>query len=364
MDAATQEAFERVIAQIKSHPLYLLAPPDAEAQLRAAIADGIDRREAKKIQAALDTPEERTAIAEYVQTLGIAKSDVDTLLRWLLAAVIQALEGAEPDEPTPPAPSDEAIDVSKVDWLYKGAKGYTVAAKATGKLDNLIRVELDKPLGPSCTLGIIILRDGVYYGGTIDGVGDNPTRINKTPNNIKGGSKGGPLIGRGGPKSSESASRAYLRLRSKETFWTYVQCDANRTRSTVVPMTWNQDGASAPAPTPETPKVNKGGDGLYKPETRLWLLPLGPKAKDINVAGEYRPGGALVKYLRIGIDAGARADGKQTPTDRADFYHNNRVVLRDSVVSANGNSLMAWTRAGRKYKMTVIDRNVRQEGSG
>jgi hypothetical protein len=270
-------------------------------------------------------------------------------------------------EPTqPPATSKEPIDVSKVKWLGRGAENFPVVSKATGKIDDLVRMTLEKAIGKSCWLGIIILRDGVYYGGAVDGVGDNPTSINKSKGNITGGDKNGPLIARFGPKSDEASSRAYLRLKKGETFWVYVQSDTPKARTEVVQVVWNEGSSDNQEPPTEKPtepeKVNKGGDGLYKPETRLWLLPKGPKAPNIRYAAEYRPGGILVKNLRIGTNSGERADGKQSAKDHPDFYHNGRLVFRDSVVSANGNSLIAWTKTGQKFMMTVKERLVRQEG--
>ena len=353
MDVPTQEAFERVIAQIKSHPLYLLAPADAEAQLRAAIADGIDRREAVKIQKALDTPEERAAIIDYVQTLGIAKGDVNTMLQWLRGAVVQALEDAEPVEvdPDKPEPTGEPIDVSAVQWIHKGAGGYRVAAKATGKLDNLIRMELDKPLGPACTLGIIILREGVYYGGTIDGVGDNPTRINKTPNNIKGGDKGGPLIGRGGPKRNEAESRAYLRLAKGETFWVYVQCDSRRTRSTVVPMVWNQDGASAPAPTPQPGTMPTDLPGVGQ-SGFLWK----PNAEGGGGGLVVLFNGKLIPFIKSATINGANKV-KQVPP-----YEDGRGALRWSGKTFGGAATLAMQLTdGRELRYAIPNGKARTE---
>jgi hypothetical protein len=70
---------------------------------------------------------------------------------------------------------------------------------------------------------VTILRDGVYYTGPFDGLGNNPNgRKFKSYGNLYGGDKGGPLIARHGPKRSEAESRAYLRLRAGETYWVSV----------------------------------------------------------------------------------------------------------------------------------------------
>jgi hypothetical protein len=105
----------------------------------------------------------------------------------------------------------------------------------------------------------------------------------------------------------------------------------------------------------------KGGDGLYKPESRLWLLDAGVRSAQVLQAGEYTPEGTVVRWLRIGGNSGARADGSQAAADDPGFYHSNRLKLRDAKVSRSGNRLVATLRDGRKLQMVIVDREVRQE---
>lgn len=217
-------------------------------------------------------------------------------------------------------------------------------------------------LSGTCWLCWFAFRGGRWVGGEIDGI--NGSGQVKTILNAVSEDKGGPLPGRYGP-NDEATDRKYLRAQPGEEVAFCLASSSSRTRTALVKATWKNKDWAAAVPVPDEPAepVNKGGEGLYKPSTRLWLLPKGPKAPDIRVAAEYKPGGILVKYLRIGKDDGARANGQQAPTDDPEFYHNGRLVFRDSVVSADGNSLLCWTKAGRKYQMTVKQRLVRQEGS-
>lgn len=256
--------------------------------------------------------------------------------------------------------TNEPIDVSTVQWMNGSLAGYTPKSGLKASInDGKITFELEKGIGGNNLSAVSICRrDGKLYGGTFDAVGSDggKTLFVKLLTNMGSNSneKGGPYW------AGDSASnRKRFKPIKNEPMWVMIVDKSTQARTLVAEIIW-PEGSEAPAP--EEPVVNKGGDGLYKPETRLWLLPEGPSAPQINVAGEYKPGGELVKHLRIGKDNGALADGKQVPTDNAEFYHNGRVVLRNAVVSANGNSLLAWTRNGQKFKMTVINRGVRQEG--
>lgn len=126
------------------------------------------------------------------------------------------------------------------------------------------------------------------------------------------------------------------------------------------------DGLPPPPPVEATPEeepepVNKGGWGLYKPESSLWLAKLGVRAPQVKTAGEYRPDGTVVKWLQLGNRQGPRADGQQPAADSSNYYHSNRLKFRDAKVTASGNTLKLVTRDGKTYTKTIVDRNVRQE---
>lgn len=96
MDKATEAAFDRVATAIMRHPLYALAPADAETKVREAVSDGIDVEEARKIVRAIDTPQERETILGYIKQVGAAESDVLALLTWLYNACRDALAAPAP----------------------------------------------------------------------------------------------------------------------------------------------------------------------------------------------------------------------------------------------------------------------------
>ena len=129
------------------------------------------------------------------------------------------------------------------------------------------------------------------------------------------------------------------------------------------------DYPSTPMPAepadPDTPvvKPNKGGDGLYKPESRLWLLPRGIRAPQVFKAFESIDDGGSERYLRIGGHEGERANGTQSGGDDPGYYHAGRLKLRDAKVTRDGARLIAIDAAGRIIaEMTVQQREVRQEG--
>jgi hypothetical protein len=274
---------------------------------------------------------------------------------WRASASGEPVQPPSVDEPSP-IEWWSALDGIEA-WPAVGTLAVSDLGSSTGRF-------IPSPaLSGTCWLCWFVKRDGRWVGGEIDGI--NSTGQVKTISNAVSKDKGGPLPGRYGP-NDEATDRKYLRATKGEQVAFCLASSTTKTRTALTLATWQDSTWSAAEPEPEKPPVNKGGgDGLYKPETRLWLLPApSPRAPQIRFAAEYRPGGALVKHLRIGTNDGARADGKQTPTDKADFYHNGRLVFRDAVVSANGNSLIAWTHSGKKYQITIQDRLVRQEGKG
>jgi len=112
-----------------------------------------------------------------------------------------------------------------------------------------------------------------------------------------------------------------------------------------------------PVPVPDEP-VNKGGDGLYKPESRLWLLPLGIRAPQVMEAGE-----EFVNYFRVGGHAEPFANGHNTFADDPGFYHNNRLKLRGTLASGDGVRFFVLGWDGQVLaEMVVEERDVRQEG--
>jgi len=117
-----------------------------------------------------------------------------------------------------------------------------------------------------------------------------------------------------------------------------------------------------PEPVPEPEPVNKGGDGLYKPESRLWLLPSGIRAPMVYQA--YEVAGDIRRYLRLGENTGPHATGDQWPViDNPAYYHNDRLKMRDAKVTRDGARLEAIDRTGKVLAaMTVEQRDVRQEG--
>lgn len=352
MDAATKAAFERVIAQVKAHPLYLLAPADAEAQLRAAIADGIDRREARKIQAALDTPQERAAIVEYVQTLGIAKGDVDTLLRWLLAAVVQALEDAEPVDVEPDKPAPDGDILTTAQWWAgsqheREAGSFPVVAQLSvkgfnGWAGNFVT---DKAIGGACVLCMHRLVDGVWIGGPIDGI-DSDGNASKTVENYAYPRRHGPL--------SEDQDRARLTPRKGEVVaWSIVSID-RRARSSVAmaPFPVSVGGGSsapAPAPIPSTMPADLPGTGqsgfLWKPSAEG-----GGGGLVVLFNGKLRP-------FVVSATINGAAKAKQVPP-----YEDGRGAIRWPGKSFAGRVELAFQLSdGRELRYTIPNGKVRTE---
>ena len=125
-----------------------------------------------------------------------------------------------------------------------------------------------------------------------------------------------------------------------------------------------------PEPQPEPEPINHGGDGLYKPESQLWLLPQRHpngqqmQARMLGRAGEYRDeaGTQLVKHFIVGGRNGPRSSGGPYNIPDGEGMHNYRVKLRDAKATASGNWFLAWDINNNLiYKMQIIDRNVRQE---
>jgi len=120
----------------------------------------------------------------------------------------------------------------------------------------------------------------------------------------------------------------------------------------------------------EKAKIKHGGDGLYKPESGLWLLPRGIKAQHVKEIAEYRDAVCKqrVRYCRWPRNVGGNAGnaeikpGIQPDYNNRDLYHNFRLKARSAKVSANGHTLGCWGRNGKLLaKKTIIDRNTRQE---
>ncbi len=119
-------------------------------------------------------------------------------------------------------------------------------------------------------------------------------------------------------------------------------------------------------PDPEPEPINRGGDGLYKPESSLWLLPRGIRAATIKTAGEYRPDGSLVKWFRLGGNSEPFADGSQPIRDHAGMYHPQHqdlggVKLRAARATCSGNVFRTILRDGRVLEKLIQNKDVRQE---
>ena len=132
----------------------------------------------------------------------------------------------------------------------------------------------------------------------------------------------------------------------------------------------------APAPNPPKEQINRGGDGLYKPSSNLWLLPQRHptngswfRGKHLGKAGEFRDreGTQLVKWFRwpdkIGPMKNKPINGKAIITyHHADIYHNNRIKIRGAKAKHSGSWFLAWDMHGQRvFEKRIIDRNVRQE---
>lgn len=129
-----------------------------------------------------------------------------------------------------------------------------------------------------------------------------------------------------------------------------------------------------PEPEPENEPVNKGGDGLYKPEGNLWLLPSRNstngrpmRAPDLGRAGEFSDpaGERLLKWFRLANQAGhssnAPTDGRPI-IDHANLYHGDRLKMRDAKATYDGTWFLAWDKYGQRlFAKQIINRGVRQE---
>ncbi len=144
----------------------------------------------------------------------------------------------------------------------------------------------------------------------------------------------------------------------------------------------NPPGNAEPTkPTDSVPTPNKGGDGLYKPESNLWLLQAknptngkALKASDIGACGEYadQAGTKRLKWFVWPADCGALSrkamDGMNTVASRnagkeyPSLYHGGRVKCRGAKAMASGSWFVARDIHGQVVaRKQIRDRSARQE---
>lgn len=136
-----------------------------------------------------------------------------------------------------------------------------------------------------------------------------------------------------------------------------------------------------PEPVPDAPEqpINRGGDGLYKPEANLWLLPSkhptnGQRflAEHLGTAGEFRDenGTELVKYFKwpggVGAISDQPMDGAHPAIginpDDGSMYFSAQIKCRSAKANATGNWFIARDIYNQLiFKKQIQDRNVRQE---
>jgi len=125
-----------------------------------------------------------------------------------------------------------------------------------------------------------------------------------------------------------------------------------------------------PAPEPEPEKVNKGGQGLYKPESNLYLCEPQVQPWMVQYAGEtsktnwpWYPAD-FVKFFRMGSASGPRMDGTTGVIDfpAGEGRHAGKLKFREAKVTKSGNTIVIVSWDGALLQMkTIQDRNVRQE---
>ena len=183
------------------------------------------------------------SMKKYIRNYGIiavfalsaALADASALREWLTDKTNQPPVVVIPPTPepppvvTPPPAPTEWHKAANVVWLgprgqdgkkaslIGGTKAYRGKAGVEG-----IYFEVEGAYKGDWHAGIAIVRDGVIHAGTYDGIGTQPRRQFKGFGNLLGGSKGGPIIGRYGPKKSEAESRAYLRLKPDEATHVFI----------------------------------------------------------------------------------------------------------------------------------------------
>lgn len=150
-------------------------------------------------------------------------------------------------------------------------------------------------------------------------------------------------------------------------------------------------------PTPPEPESTlkeeatlKGGDGTYKPESNLWLLPaVNPTngkrftVDQLGIAGEFQDevglapvliarevdGKAMLvpkrfKLANSGAFRNRDTDGSFRVTDpgTSGYYHNGRLKLRDAKAVNSGSRFLTFDVYGQQiFSKLIIDRNRRQE---
>ena len=131
----------------------------------------------------------------------------------------------------------------------------------------------------------------------------------------------------------------------------------------------HDSNAPAPTATGDSASLTPVHDdaGLYKPESKLWLLPRGIAADSVLWAGEIDENGTVVKYFRLGGNAEPLADGKQAAKNEDGMYHPPHrtlggVKMRNAKATRNGAIFVAHGRDGRLLARKVIkNRTDRQE---
>ena len=115
-----------------------------------------------------------------------------------------------------------------------------------------------------------------------------------------------------------------------------------------------------------------GGHGLYKPESRLWLV-RGLKAEHVAVGAVYLDAECTKPVIRNGACVFLRHDNR--PTDEAhpiqnpqdpNHYHPPHLTLggfkfRGATAVESRQVLGCWTKDGRLYAKYIYDRDVRQK---
>lgn len=115
-------------------------------------------------------------------------------------------------------------------------------------------------------------------------------------------------------------------------------------------------------------RINRGGDGLYKLDTNLYLLPLGIRAEGVSDAAVLKPDGSWRAHIHWPRDVGLPwptpvKNARPDYTKASSLYHNERLTLRGVKSAQSGDTLVAYGLGGERLcAMTIIERGIRQEG--
>jgi len=128
----------------------------------------------------------------------------------------------------------------------------------------------------------------------------------------------------------------------------------------------------APAPEPEPEPINHGGDGLYKPESGLWLLKRGIRAE--HVADAYAVDAQGTRRTNLSwsrntvrdgngrlINAYRKVNSVRPDYSASDLYHNHRLKLREAKVQSGWTLIASDANGQTLARKQIIDGNVRQE---